>query len=67
MYFSQNLSISCSIQVPYFDKLNFLHNSVYKMNGFYNRKHVNKEIALIIIALKGDCLSKYCALLPTAQ
>ena len=47
MYFSQNLSISCSIQVPYFDKLNFLHNSVYKINGFYNRKHVNKEIALI--------------------
>ena len=32
-YFSRNLSISCSIQVPCFDKLKIVHNTVIKTNG----------------------------------
>ena len=32
-YFPRNLSISCSIQVPCFDKLKIVHNTVLKMNG----------------------------------
>ena len=34
-YFSRNLSISCSIQVPCFDKLKIVHNTDLKMNGLY--------------------------------
>ena len=32
-YISRNLSIKCSVQVPYFDKLKFVHNTAYKMNS----------------------------------
>ena len=32
-YISRNLSISCSVQIPCFDKPKFMHNTVYKMNG----------------------------------
>ena len=38
-YFSRNLSISCSIQVPYFDKVKVVHNTVLKVNGLHNLKH----------------------------
>ena len=38
-YFSRNLSISCSIQVPYFDKVKIMHNTVLKVNGLHNLKH----------------------------
>ena len=38
-YFSRNLSISCSIQVPYFDKVKIVHNTVLKVNGLHNLKH----------------------------
>ena len=35
-YFSRNLSISCSTQVPCCDKLKIVHNTVLKMNGLYD-------------------------------
>ena len=35
-YFSRNLSISCSTQVPCCDKLKIVQNTVLKMNVFYD-------------------------------
>ena len=35
-YFSRNLSISCSTQVPCCDKLKIAHDNVLKMNGLYD-------------------------------
>ena len=35
-YFSRNLSISCIIQVPCFDKLKIVHNTALKMNEIYS-------------------------------
>ena len=35
-YFSRNLSINCSIQVPCFVKLKIVHNTALKINGIYS-------------------------------
>ena len=35
-YFSRNLLISCSTQVPCCDKLKIVQNTVLKMNGLYD-------------------------------
>ena len=57
-YFSRNLSISCSIQVPCFDKLKIVHNTVLKMKGDCTRTKRNWIFGLPM--KKGRCIRQTC-------